>query len=88
MLCLSIGDHDFIALPAEPFVELGLRIKEHSSPRRAVVIGYANGMLGYVPHKQAFERGGYETTFCGWSNLAPEAGDILADAAIRLLRRE
>ena len=88
VLMLSIADHDFVALPAEPFVELGLRIKEFSRPHRAVVVGYANGMVGYVPHKQAFERGGYETTFCGWSNLAPEAGDILADTALALIKRE
>jgi len=26
-------------------------------------------------------RGGYETTLCGSSRLAPEAGDLLADCA-------
>jgi hypothetical protein len=39
-----------------------------------------------VPTRQAFERGGYETTFAGSSKLAPEAGDMLADAAIKLVR--
>src|SRR5262249_55593291 len=63
---LALNEQDLVALPAEPFVELGLQIKERSYPRRAVVVGYANGMTGYLPHKQAFERGGYETTFCGW----------------------
>ena len=37
--------------------------------------------------KEAFERGGYETTFALSSRLAPEAGDILADAAISLIRQ-
>ena len=49
-------------------------------------MGYANGMTGYLPHKQAFERGGYETTFCGWSNLAPEAGDLFVACALDLLK--
>lgn len=83
---LSLNEYDFVAIPAEPFVELGLRIKEQSNPRKAVVVGYANGMTGYVPHKLAFERGGYETTFCSWSNLAPEAGDLFVDCALELSR--
>jgi neutral ceramidase len=86
VLALSLNEYDFIAIPAEPFVELGLRIKEQASPRRAVVVGYANGMVGYVPHADAFKRGGYETTFCNWSKLAPEAGDIFVDAGLELSR--
>jgi hypothetical protein len=43
-------------------------------------------MVGYVPHKDAFRRGGYETTFSSGSKLAPEAGDMLADAAVALIR--
>jgi len=75
-----------IAIPAEYFVQHGLRIKEQSYPRRTRVVGYANGMLGYVPHKEAFAHGGYETTFGYRSKLAPDAGDLLADAAIDLVR--
>ncbi len=66
---------------------LGLRIKERTSPKRAHVVGYANGMVGYLPTKEAFARGGYETTFAKASRLAPEAGNILVDAAIDLVRR-
>ena len=80
-----LDQHAVVALPAECFVELGLRIKERAHPLRAVVVGLANGMVGYVPHPEAFSRGGYETTFCGWSNLAPEAGTILVEAALELI---
>jgi hypothetical protein len=31
-------------------------------------------------------RGGYETTFANSSRLAPEAGDMLADCAIEMIR--
>ena len=75
-----------VAIPAEYFVQHGLRIKEETHPRRTRVVGYADGMLGYVPHKDAFRRGGYETTFGYRSKLAPEAGDLLAEAAIELVR--
>ena len=43
-------------------------------------------MVGYAPTREAFERGGYETTFGPTSHLAPEAGDLLADTAIQLVR--
>jgi hypothetical protein len=75
-----------VSVPAEYFVQHGLRIKEETHALRTRVVGYANGMVGYVPHKEAFARGGYETTFGYRSKLAPEAGDLLADAAIALVR--
>ncbi len=85
---LFLDEYAFAGIPAELFVELGLKIKEQANPRHALVCGLANGMVGYVPHKAAFLRGGYEATFCGWSKLAPEAGDMLADCAIELIRAE
>jgi hypothetical protein len=51
------------------------------------VVGLANGMVGYVPTPEAFRRGGYETTFADASRLAPEAGEMLFDAAISLLKK-
>jgi len=81
-----VGDWAYVGIPAEYFVQHGLRIKEAAHPRHALVVGHANGMVGYVPHREAFARGGYETTFCECSRLAPEAGDILADCAIDLIR--
>jgi len=75
-----------VGIPAEYFVQHGLRIKEQTHPRHTLVVGHANGMVGYVPHREAFLRGGYETTFFSTSRLAPEAGDLLADCAIDLIR--
>ena len=82
---LSVNDWDFAAIPAEFFVQNGLKIKEQSHPRHALVVSIANGMVGYVPHREAFRRGGYETTFGPGSRLAPEAGDMLVDAAVALI---
>jgi neutral ceramidase len=75
-----------VSLPAEPFVELGLRIKEGAHPKPAWVVGYANGMVGYVPHAAAFARGGYETTFGDGCFLAPAAGDELVQAALDVVK--
>jgi neutral ceramidase len=83
---LALGDHFFAAVPAEYFVQLGFRIKEAAHPRHALVVSCANGMVGYVPHKEAFLRGGYETTFTRGANLTPEAGDMLAETAMALIR--
>lgn len=83
---IFMDEYAYAGIPAEYFVQHGLRIKEEAHPRRALVVGHANGMVGYVPHREAFLRGGYETTFCDSSRLAPEAGDVLADCAIQLVR--
>jgi len=82
---LGIGNVRYVSIPAEYFVEHGLRIKEETHPRHTLVVGHANGMVGYVPTSQAFRRGGYETTFGFGYRMAPEAGDLLADAAIGLI---
>jgi hypothetical protein len=83
--CLELGDELLVGLPAEPFVELGLAIKEAAFPRRATVVGLANGMVGYVPTGAAFRRGGYETTLSTVSKLAPEAGELLVEAVVDVL---
>jgi hypothetical protein len=83
---LGFDDHVYLTVPAELFVQLGLRIKEQAHPRRALVVGSANGIVGYAPHADAFPRGGYETTFIGTSKLAPGAGEMLADCAATLAR--
>ena len=80
-----LNDVVIAAVPAEYFVEYALRIKQAAWPKQAMVVACANGMLGYVPTRGAFERGGYETTFGPPSRMAPEAGDLLADAVIELI---
>lgn len=84
---LFLGDHVLAAVPAEYFVEFGLRIKEEVWPRRALISATSNGMIGYLPTAAAFKRGGYETTFYGGTRLAHNAGDLLTDAMIRLIKK-
>lgn len=84
---LRLGDLAVAGIPAEYFVEHGLRIKLDCWPVRALISGFTNGMVGYVPTAEAFKRSGYETTLGPPSKLAPEAGDRLADATIRLVKR-
>ena len=86
MQAIRIGGTAFVSQPSESFAELGLRIKEETWPLDTVVVGYANGMLGYLPTREAFRRGGYEATYGPPSCLAADAGERLADAAVRLVR--
>jgi hypothetical protein len=83
---IRLGDVALAAQPAESFVEFGLRIKRETWPVRTLVVGYANGMLGYLPTETAFPHGGYECTFGPPSMMAPPTGRILADAAIELIK--
>ena len=83
---LFMRNHALASVPAELFCTLGLRIKERTYPRHTLVAGYANGMIGYVPHREAFEHGGYETTFASSSRMAPGTGDLIAAAAIDLVK--
>jgi len=75
------------AVPAEYFAQHALRIKEQSPAAATWVVSLANGWLGYIPHRAAFERrGGHESTWALWSKMAPEAGDQLADAVLEGVR--
>jgi hypothetical protein len=84
---IKFGDWYFAGVPAEYFVEFQLQIKIAVYPRRAFVVGGANGMLGYVPTKAAFTRGGYETTLGPPSRMAPETGDMIADNIIEQIQK-
>ncbi len=47
-----------------------------------LVLGLANGFIGYVPTPNVYSEGGYE---CEATNVAPEAGDQLCQTMIDAL---
>lgn len=77
-------DLAIVGLPGEVFVELGLAIKEQSPYSHTFVIELTNSHIAYVPTKEAFSRGGYETIN---SRLAPGGGEMMVESAVRLLRK-
>jgi hypothetical protein len=81
-----IGDVAMVGLPGEFFVEFGLQIKKASPARITLVVGLANGSIGYVPTPEAFDQGGYEPTPWRYSRLAPEAGAVCVESARRQLK--
>jgi hypothetical protein len=82
---IMIGDLALVSVPCELFSALGHEIIDHSPIRRTWAVEHANGMFGYVPPQDAFERGGYECCLGYQSRLEPQAGHLMVEAALRLL---
>ena len=72
---LRLGEAAFVAVPAEVFVEIGLRIKQQAG-RPTFICGVTNGYIGYLPHRPAYEAGGYEVV----ASMCAEGAD---DALVR-----
>jgi len=73
-----------VGLPGEVFVDLGLAIKRASPFATTLVIELCQDAPGYIPTKKAFAEGSYETVN---SRIAPGGGEMMAEAAIRLLKK-
>ena len=77
------SDTAIVGLPGEIFSELGLAIKKQSPFRNTIIVELANDSIGYVPTRQAFAEGSYEVVN---SRVAPGGGEMLVQAAVRLLK--
>jgi len=78
------GDVAIVCLPGEIFVDLGLAIKRVSPFRTTLIVELCNCKeTMYVPTRVAYASGSYEVTN---SALMPGSGEMLVEAAVRLLR--
>lgn len=77
-----LGPVSTVTLPGEPFVQHGRELKAASAAPLPAVVGYANGMLGYLPTVDAYERGGYEV---GTARIGPDGVRCLRRTADELL---
>ncbi len=87
LTAIQIGSAVVLATPAEYFTSLSLHIKKNSSFPTCMVVELANDGVGYVPDTAAFDPntgGGYETVLTAYSNLVPEAGDLIAEKLLEL----
>jgi len=99
---IKMGDIGFVSSPGEYFVELQLDIKKRSPASRTFVSELANGWVGYVPTKKAFEENmkhvpsepmknfdhkGYEVRSALSRGFLPGVGEMIADTAVELLER-
>jgi hypothetical protein len=82
---VQLGDAALVAIPGEPFAELGLEIKQRSSALYTFVVGCANGWIGYIPTEKAWELGGYEVEPGPWTRVGPLAGTLVVEKAVELI---
>jgi len=80
-----LGEVALVGVPGELFARLGLAIRRRSPFRHTYVLGLANGEIGYIPDRAAYDLGGYQL-WAGWhSHLAPGTGEALVDQAVAML---
>ena len=77
----DLGDVVLVAVPGELFSSLGRRIKGESAGT-TLILGYANGYVGYLTDISAHDSETYEALA---SPFDPEAGERVAEAATALV---
>lgn len=88
---LAWGALDVVTLPGEPFVGFSSEIRAGAAGRDVLVLGYANGVPGYLPYPPAeYDAGGYEVEeahfFYGQAQcFAPACGPLLVETALAAL---
>jgi len=79
------GDLVLVAIPGEIFVEYALELRSRirqTFDRSMVLVGYANGYIGYIVTPRATQTGGYEASV---ARVGPEAGRLMTETALDLL---
>ena len=82
---LRLGEAAIMGIPGEMFAALGLDIRRRSPFRNTLIAGLANDELGYIADRRGYRDGGYQTWFCGHSQLEPGEGERMVEAALTLL---
>jgi hypothetical protein len=77
---IQIGNNVFVAVPAEVFAEVGLRLKQLDG-LKTFVAAVTNGYIGYLPSRNAYKTGGYEVVS---SQCAADVEDYLEAGVQRL----
>ncbi|WFA08791.1 neutral/alkaline non-lysosomal ceramidase N-terminal domain-containing protein [Tissierella sp. Yu-01] len=80
---IRIGNGVILSQPAELFSSLGYEIMANSPYTPTMIIGYANGYIGYIPNIESYHEGGYESYSCQFKE---GEGEHLRDLAISLIQ--
>lgn len=78
----ALGELAIVAVPGELYLELGERLRLTAGPK-TIVLGYANGYVGYLPPTAAFGSDDYEPRI---ALVAPGEAERLVGEAARLVR--
>ncbi len=82
---MQLGDVYVVGVPAEFFTVLGLEIKRRSPFRNTFVFALSNDYVGYLPNRQGFKNGGYQTWMGLHSFAAIGTGEIVVEECLKLL---
>ncbi len=75
LMAMKIGPFLLLTMPGEPMVEYGFKLEAAIADRATpIIVGYANGNIGYIATAGAYQVGGYEPNT---SKLLPEAEPII-----------
>ena len=82
-----VGDMAVVGLPGEPFVEGQLAIKVRSPAPYTFVAHDTSHYVGYLPTREAYQRGGHEANAdCTyWAKMAPGSLEAVVDTAVDML---
>ncbi len=84
-VAVRVGDFAVAGVPGELFVEWGLDIKRKSPVRWTYVAELSNDYVGYLPTRETFQRGGYESLNARSSKVSIEGCELLAETVVGLL---
>jgi neutral ceramidase len=77
LMAMKIGPYLLLTMPGEPMVEYVFKIERSIADRAIpIVVGYANGSIGYIATAEAHKYGGYE----------PIQSPLLPAAEVEILR--
>ncbi len=75
LMAMKIGPYLLLCMPGEPMVEFAYVIEKAVGPRAIpIVVGYANGGIGYIATADSYTVGGYEPNR---SPLSPSAEPVI-----------
>ncbi|MGD9713355.1 MAG: neutral/alkaline non-lysosomal ceramidase N-terminal domain-containing protein [Thermomicrobiales bacterium] len=80
---IAIGnDIVIVAVPGEPFAQIGLAVRQRSPFATTLFSGYANVGWSYIPTADAYPLGGYEIEITPWD---PATAGIIVEECVAML---
>lgn len=89
LFAICLGDLTLLGMNAEVFSRVTDDVRQ-TTGRNLYVVGYANGDMGYIPTKAAYDEGGYEVEIAHlfYCNYRPKAGglELLTERAVQMVK--